>query len=101
MTDIVSTESIQTPSAPLPATATAGLRFAAAILLPLAVQRGWIDAGTTVDAVLGIAVPAAAVLYGLYKTHDRQKRLTAVTHGLVGLLEYISHHAPQNAAAEE
>lgn len=64
------------PTAPLPATLAALLRYLVAILLPVAVQKGWIDAGTTVDAVLGIAVPVATVLYGLWKTHDRQVRLT-------------------------
>lgn len=71
------------PTQPIPATIVAGLRYAIAILLPIAVQRGWIDAGVTVDTVLGVVVPLATVAYGLYKTHDRQTRLSANASGKV------------------
>lgn len=100
MSDIVSTASIQTPSAPLPVMLAAALRIGAVFVLPWGVQKGWWGQSDVAN-ISALAGAAAAAGWGLYKTHDRQKRLTAVTHGLVGLLHYISHHAPQNAAAEE
>lgn len=62
------------PSAPMPATLVAALRYAIGILGPLAVSKGWLGESDLPN--FGALVTSAAfVAYGLWKTHDRQTRL--------------------------
>lgn len=71
------------PTQPLPASTMALIRYLVAILLPLAVQRGWVGSDMTVDVAVGVVVPLVTVAYGVWKTHDRQTRLSAGASGKV------------------
>lgn len=62
------------PSAPIPATLTAALRYAIAVAMPVAVQRGWLGESDVAN-VSALILAGATVIYGLWKTHDRQTRL--------------------------
>lgn len=62
------------PSNPMPATLVAALRYAIGIATPIAVQRGWLGESDVAN-VSALVMAGATVLYGLWKTHDRQTRL--------------------------
>lgn len=64
------------PAKPLPATLAAALRIAIAVAGPVAVAKGWVGADH-IEGISALAVSAGTALYGLFKTHDRQKRLVA------------------------
>jgi len=66
------------PSAPVPATLKAALRYLAAIILPIGVQKGWWGQSDVVNISAFVAA-AGSVAWGLWKTHDRQKRLNSAS----------------------
>lgn len=67
-------------TAPLPATYAAGLRYAIAVLGPVVVAKGWIDANSLpgITTLIGAAV---TIIYGLWKTHSRQTNLNDAADG--------------------
>jgi TRAP-type C4-dicarboxylate transport system permease large subunit len=65
---------VKPPANPMLATMMAAMRFLLAILLPIGVQRGWFGE-TDAANVSALASAGATILYGLWKTHDRQRRL--------------------------
>lgn len=64
------------PASPKQATAMAAVRILVAVVGPFAVAKGWVDT-EHVEGVAALAVSAGTALYGLFKTHSRQKRLVA------------------------
>lgn len=68
---------MKNPSNPMPATLVAAVRYLVAVLLPLGVQRGWWGQSDVAN-VSALAMAVATVIYGLWKTHDRQARLSNI-----------------------
>lgn len=90
-------QQIKQPSKPAPVTAVAAIRYLVSILLPVMVAKGWI-AADSVEGVSTLLIALGTMLYGLWKTHDRQKRLTAIQHGFQTMLAYMSHQTSAAAA---
>lgn len=63
-------------AAPAPATAMAAVRMLVATAGPFMVAMGWVDAAH-VEGIATLAVSLGTAVYGLFKTHSRQKSLVA------------------------
>lgn len=61
-------------TAPIPAAALAGLRVLIGAGVSFGIGKGWIDP-SNVEGVTSIAIAVATVGWGIYKTHNRQKKL--------------------------
>lgn len=66
------------PTQPVPATLMAAVRYLIGILVPIAVQRGWLGENEAAN-LSALAVAGVTVGYGLWKTHERQAQLNRLS----------------------
>lgn len=68
------TPPIQVNGSTLPATLGAALRYGVATLGTFLVSKGYVNA-ENIDGIATLAVTVVTVLYGLYRTHNKQTQL--------------------------